>query len=150
MNDAQKLWFDTFLETGDDKRAVEVAYPNVAEVNRASKAGHLRTRFAAEIDKASREQYAQFAPLMLKTIKDLAINSQQDAVKLKAADTWLSRAGHDAALVIKDETPKSYDELLRNVQIALTGFDEDTISKLLPPELIQQLGAKDAQEETKH
>jgi hypothetical protein len=151
MNENRKKWLEAYIESGDAVKAVEMAYPEVSVKNRSSKASHLKSELAQEIDNHGRENYKKEVPLMMNVIKELALNSEQDAVKLKAANSWLSRAGHDAALVIKDETPKSYDELLRNVQIALTGFDEDTINQLIPAELVSQLrGKDDAKEETKH
>lgn len=150
MNSAQKLWFDTFIRTGDDIRAVEVAYPSVAKANRSSKAGYLKSKFAQEIDKASRKLYVQEAPKMMSVIKDLALNSEQPAVKLKAADTWLSRAGHDAAQVVEVKDTQTHEQLLERLKIATQGIDPSLLAAVLPNELKRQLEASNGKEETKH
>ena len=143
MNEAQKAWLDEYVETGDAVKAVELAYPNVKESGRSAKAGYLKSCLTSEIDKATRERYLKDAPLMVETIKNLALNAKQDAVKLKAADTWLSRAGHDAAQVLEVKETATHEQLLERLKIATQGIDPKLLAGVLPDELTNQLKGKD-------
>ena len=143
MNKEQTEWLEVYLSTGDDIRAVEVAYPNVAKKNRSAKVGALKTALALEIDKRSREQYIKEAPKMLKTIMNIALNCEQPAVKLKAADTWLSRAGHDAAQVVEIKETATHEQLLERLKIAMTGLPQELINTVLPANLVNELKGQD-------
>ena len=154
MNKAQAEWLEYFLESGDDIRAVEIAYPDVAKVNRSSKASKLRARFAEEIDQASRKLYGQLAPKMMNVIKKLALDDTgavRPSEKLKAADTWLSRAGHDAAQVVEVKETATHEQLLQRLKIATQGIDPTLLAAALPEDLLTQLN-KEGNEDgnTKH
>lgn len=132
--DTQKpgdLWLEEYLATGNAKEAVRRFYPDVAEKNVAVKASHLKTRYQEEIDKRLREGYKKDAPEAVRIIKNLMTEGKQEAVKLKAAQDWLSRAGHDAALVIEDKSPKSYAELLEVARTAFASIEPDVLAQML-------------------
>ena len=135
---ASDLWLDEYLETGDAIKAVEHHFPDAAESSRAVRASQLKTRHAERIDSRLREAYKKDAPQMVKISKDLAVNAKQDAVKLKAAQDWLSRAGHDAALVI-EEKPMDYETLKENLKIAMQGFEAELLKEFITPEVLETL-----------
>ena len=76
---------------------------------------------------------------MVNVIKDLALNGKQEAIKLKAADTWLSRAGHDAAQVVEVKETATHEQLLERLKIATQGIDKSLLADALPTELLTQL-----------
>lgn len=139
MNEKQKAWLEAYIESGDAVKAVEMVYTDVQPQSRATKASHLKARLADEIDKHGREQYKKEVPLMMNVIKELALNAKQDAVRLKSADTWLSRAGHDAALQVEVKETATHEQLLERLKIATTGIDPKLLAGVLPPELTNLL-----------
>ena len=149
MNEAQNKWLEHYIDSGSAVKAVEHAYPGVSEVNRASKASKLKNTLAEEIDQHGRDQYKKEVPLMLNVIKELALNGKQEAVKLKAADTWLSRAGHDAVQVIEVKKTVTHEQLITRLSIAAQGIDPKLLAGVLPDNLIEQLKPKEVIEHGK-
>lgn len=152
MNKQQKEWFDYYLASGDDKRAVEIAYPDVDKANRASKASHLRARFATEIDQESRKLYGQLAPTMLNVIKTIALEGKQEAVRMKAASEWLSRAGHDAAQVLEIKEKQTHQQLQDKLKVLAANLPKEELEKLLSPQVAAELTKeeKDIGQQTQH
>jgi len=139
MNKQQAEWLESYIDSGDAVKAVEIAYPDVAVHNRSSKASHLKNTLANEIDQHGREQYKKEVPLMLNVIKKIALDCEQPAVKLKAADTWLSRAGHDAAQVLEVKETQTHDQILERLKIATQGINPELLAGVLPKELTNLL-----------
>lgn len=94
---AAQLWFDTYIETGNAKEAVTLAFPNVeTEVSRQSRASQLKRQFAEDIHKAITHKLTVDSPNMLNVISDLANNANGENIKLSAARDLLDRAGFSA------------------------------------------------------
>ena len=144
MNEQQAEWLEAYINSGDAVKAVSIAYPDVSIKNRPSKASHLKNTLANEIDQHGREQYKKEVPLMLNVIKMIALDCEQPAVKLKAADTWLSRAGHDAVQVLEIKETATHEQLIERLKIASTGIDPALLASALPKELLDQLNPKEA------
>lgn len=149
MNKQQAEWLEEYINSGDAVKAVSMVYTDVSKKNQASKASHLKNTLAAEIDQHGREQYKKEVPLMLNVIKTIALDSQQDAVKLKAASEWLSRAGHDAVQVVELKETATHEQLLERLKIAMAGVPEDLINTVLPSHLVNEL-KNETTKEVKH
>ena len=144
MNDKHKEWLEAYIESGDARKATKMVYTDVKGASIATKTSYLKNTLAQEIDNHAREQYKKETPLMLNVIKDIALNCEQPAVKLKAADTWLSRAGHDAVQVLEIKETATHEQLIERLKIASTGIDPALLASALPKELLDQLnGEKD-------
>lgn len=152
MNEARKHWLQVYVESGDAHKATKTAYPDLKGQSIYSKTGTLKAELSEDIDKASRDLYGKEAPLMMNVIKNIAINGKQEAVKLKAADTWLSRAGHDAAQVLEVKETATHEQLLQRLKIATQGIDKSLLVAALPEELLNQLEGQDNErrKETEH
>lgn len=153
MNEQQAKWLESYIDSGDAIKAVSIAYPDVKKENRASKASHLKSNLINEIDNHGRAQYKKDVPMMLNVIKEIALNGEQEAVRIKAANTWLSRAGHDAAQVIEVKKTVTHEDLLQRLQIAATGIDPELLKSVLPGNLIKDITPKEAiknEPETQH
>lgn len=153
MNEKQALWVEAYIESGDAIKATKLVYTDVQEQSVATKTSYLKSTLANEIDNHAREQYKLDAPLMMSIIKDIAINSKQDSMRHKSADTWLSRAGHDAAIVTEHKETVTHEILIDRLKIAMTGLPKELISQVLPKELLNQMESKDEkhkQEPIKH
>lgn len=147
MNEQQAKWLDYYIESGDARKATQQVYTDVKGQSIATKTSYLKATLAAEIDNHAREKYKKETPLMLNVIKDLALNAKQDAVKLKAADTWLSRAGHDAAQVIEVKKTVTHEQLLDRLKIAATGIDPTLLAGILPNNIIKDITPKENKED---
>lgn len=150
MNEAQEEWLNYYIDSGDDIRAVEVAYPNVAEENRSSKASKLRAALSSEIDRLSRKRYTDLAPKMINVIKDIALNTSGKArpsEQLKAASEFLSRAGHDQAQVLEIKEPQTHKQLQDKLAVLTANLPKEELAKL---GLIEQPKGQDNERETKH
>ena len=147
MNKQQEEWLEAYIDSGSAVKAVAIAYPDVSKVNRASKASHLKNTLANEIDKHGREQYKKEVPMMLNVIKQIALECEQPAVKLKAADTWLSRAGHDAIQVLEIKETATHEQLLERLKIAATGISPELLNQVLGAPLAATLNTKETQED---
>ena len=143
MNKQQTEWLEAYIDSGDARKATKLIYTDVKESGIAAKTGYLKTTLANEIDNHAREQYKKETPLMLNVIKEIALNCEQPAVKLKAADTWLSRAGHDAVQVVELKETATHEQLLERLKIAMTGLPQELINTVLPNILINELKGKD-------
>jgi len=149
MNKQQSEWLEAYIESGDARKATMLIYTDVKGPSIATKTSYLKSTLAQEIDNHAREQYKKETPLMLNVIKEIALNCEQPAVKLKAADTWLSRAGHDATQVLEIKETATHEQLLERLKIATQGINPALLANALPKELLTQLTDKD-HEETKH
>jgi len=147
MNKQQAEWLEAYIDSGDANKAVKLVYPDVSEKNRSSKASHLKNTLANEIDSHGREQYKKEVPLMLNVIKKIALECEQPAVKLKAADTWLSRAGHDAVQVVELKETATHEQLLERLKIAMTGLPQELINTVLPDSLVNALNKEAIKDE---
>lgn len=152
MNDKQKAWLEAYIDSGDARKATKLVYTDVQGKSIATKTSFLKQTLADEIDNHARAQYKKEAPLMLSIIKDLALNAKQDAVRLKSADTWLSRAGHDAAQVLEVKETATHEELLNRLKIISQGLPQDILDNVLGTQLTQQLKGDDDETitDTKH
>ena len=140
MTEGEKVWFELYLEHGDGQKAVAVAFPDCGETSRPSRSSQLKTKFADEIDTALMASYKKDSPLAVKIIRDLMQNATQEAVKLKACQDWLSRAGHDAAFKVEhSEKPASHEELKQRLLSAMSELEPDEIKPIV------QLLAKNGQ-----
>jgi hypothetical protein len=152
MNEKQKEWLEAYIESGNARKATELVYTDVKGASIATKTSYLKSTLAQEIDNHAREQYKKETPLMLNVIKEIALNCEQPAVKLKAADTWLSRAGHDAAQVLEVKETQTHEQLLERLKIATQGINPELLAGVLPKELTNLLTnqLRDQDNETKH
>ena len=150
MNKQQSEWLEAYIESGDARKATMLIYTDVKGPSIATKTSYLKSTLAQEIDNHAREQYKKETPLMLNVIKEIALNCEQPAVKLKAADTWLSRAGHDAVQVLEVQQTQTHSQLLERLKLATQGIDPSLLANALPKELLSQLAMDKDHEETKH
>lgn len=149
MNDKHKEWLEVYIESGDARKATTTVYTEVQGNSIATKTSYLKSTLAQEIDNHAREQYKKETPLMLNVIKEIALNCEQPAVKLKAADTWLSRAGHDAALVVETKNA-TQEELLQRLKIAATGIDPILLEQVLGKSLSNTISPMEEDNGIKH
>ncbi len=96
---AAQLWFDTYIETGDDKSAVELAYPDIGANGKdrkqliTSRASQLKAKYADKIHEVLHKTLVGDSPRMVKALKGLALNAEGEVVQLSALKDWLDRAG---------------------------------------------------------
>jgi len=100
LNERRKRFIELFVEGATQAEAARQA----GYKHPASQGSELRRELASEIDEAMKERITSFAPLALRTLVDLASNSEQDSVKRQAASEILSRAGYDASQKIEQTT----------------------------------------------
>lgn len=148
MKKEHAVWIDYYVRCGDAVEAVGLAYPHIQPQSRATKASYLKNLLALDINNAAHAQYGKEAPMMMSVIKDLALNASQDAVRLKSADTWLSRAGHDAALVVETKETATHEELIKRLAIVAQGLPKEILEQVLGVNLTQQI--TQPKEETTH
>ena len=141
MTEKEEIWLEQYLETGQAKEAVKVAFPDCkTEGSITARASQLKTKLANEIDSRLMASYKKDAPQAVRIVRDLMNNAQQEAVKLKAAQDWLSRAGHDAAFKVEhSEKPASHEELKQRLLSAMSELEPDEIKPIV------QLLAKNGQ-----
>ena len=150
MNEKHKAWVEFYIESGDARKATAAIYPDVQGKSIATKTRFLKSTLANEIDNHARGQYKKEAPLMMNVIKDIALNGEQEAVRIKAANTWLSRAGHDAAQVIEVKKTVTHEQLLDRLKIAATGIDPQLLASVLPGNLIKDITPEVKEDEQRH
>ena len=150
MNDKQKAWLDKYIECGDAVKAVELVYTDIQRQSRATKASYLKNTLADEINKRALSMYAPESVVFMNEIKRIALNSKQDAVRLKACSEWLSRTpGHNQAIEVKDVTEEAtHEQLLERLKIATQGIDPKLLAGVLPKELLTHLEKDDNAERT--
>jgi len=143
MNEKHKEWFNLYVQIGDATLAYEQVYGPGEKNSIAVSASRLKARYADEIDKAVLDGYKQETPFAKKIIIDLAKDSKNEMVKLKAAQDILARAGHDAAHKVEHLTKEqTKEELEARLKAVLSGLDKDTVKELLgenpqiPPEYL--------------
>lgn len=141
MTKGEEIWLEQYLETGQAKEAVKVAFPDcVTPGSITARASQLKTKLAIEIDSRLMAAYKKDAPQAVRIVRDLMNNAQQEAVKLKAAQDWLSRAGHDAAFKVEHtEKPMTHEELKQRFVSAMSELEPDEIKPIV------QLLAKNGQ-----
>lgn len=132
MTKGEEIWLEDYLEHGDGQKAVALAFPECSEASRPSRSSHLKTKLANEIDQRLLAGYRKDAPQAVRIIKDLMQNAMQEAVKLKAAQDWLSRAGHDAAFKVEhSQKEETHEELQARLKSALAELTQDELTPFL-------------------
>ena len=152
MNKNEQEWLDYYIESGDAVKAVAIAYPDVSEASRPSKASQLKARLAMEVHQASIEQYGKEAPFMMNVLRDLAKGAKQEAVKLKAASEWLTRAKHDAPLQVEVTDKKTYEQLQNQLSELIQTIGDNELKALgLERKALETLTKQDHdQTDTRH
>lgn len=133
MTKGEEIWLEHYLESGQAKDAVKVAFPDCkTDGSVIARASQLKTKLANEIDSRLMSAYKKDAPQMVRILKDLATNAQQEAVKLKAVMDWLSRAGHDAAFKVEhSQKEETHEELQARLKSALAELSQDELTPFL-------------------
>lgn len=123
-------WLEDYLDHGDAKKAVEDNF-NCQPKSVASKASQLKKRFAEEIHKRVQESFSMHSMEMRNVIKDLALNSDQDSVKLKAAQDWLDRGGFKPVEQYEDLGKEATEaELMERLKLLVQGFDPQVLEEI--------------------
>ena len=141
MTEKEQKWLEYYLESGQAQDAVKYAFPDCKTSSSiVTRASQLKTKLANEIDSRLMSGYKMGAPQAVRIIRDLMTSATQEAVKLKAAQDWLSRAGHDAAFKVEhSEKPASHEELKQRLLSAMSELEPDEIKPIV------QLLAKNGQ-----
>lgn len=123
-------WLEDYLDHGDAKKAVEENF-NCQPKSVSSKASQLKKRFAEEIHKRVQDSFSMHSMEMRNVIKDLALNSEQDSVKLKAAQDWLDRGGFKPVDKFEEVGKEANEqELKERLTIALKGMDPNLLDEI--------------------
>lgn len=133
MTKGEEIWLEHYLESGQAQDAVKVAFPDCKTPGSVvARASQLKTKLANEIDSRLMASYKKDAPQAVRIVKDLMCNAAQEAVKLKAAQDWLSRAGHDAAFKVEhSQKEETHEELQARLKSALAELTQDELTPFL-------------------
>ncbi len=104
-------WLQLVIGGTDPISATKAVFDCTKTSTISSKTSQLKLRYADDIHKSVMDNLVYFAPHALNTIKEIAENATQDAVKLKACQDLLSRAGYDATQVHEIKTPLTPEQL---------------------------------------
>lgn len=131
LNEKKKAFLDGFIETGSATKAARAAGYN----NPAQRGMQLRDELADEIRKRVHRRIDALAPMCLGVLVEIASDPEsQQAVRVKAVESLLSRAGYDATQKI-EQTNINDTRTDAELQQVLAGFIGRMNAEQVPAEL---------------
>jgi len=106
-------WLAAYLEHGDALKAVDDAgYQCSTPHSRRCTAYRLKKRHADAILDDARQKIKEFAPIAIKQLGELALNSEQDSVKATASKALCSYAGLDVQITEHRQDSRTDEQLI--------------------------------------
>lgn len=133
-------WLDLYLETGKATESAKVVFPNHQDSVR--RGAQLKIILRDEIVKRTQQAYLGDVPMAKNNIKELANHATQEAVRLKANQDILSRAGLDAAFKVETKEAGSYEDLLKAAREAVKDMDPELTKQLFSTEILNEIEVK--------